>query len=128
MLVMSLPMILFLATLILAFAVEPSTVIHAFTAHGGLPIVAMYLLSFGMAPFYGFVYWLKDNDTRLWRALFYAHLFTLYGYMWFPAGWMATWKVLRRQRGWAKTDRTADDMPAGATDEIVSPDEEESAA
>ncbi|MDQ1395301.1 MAG: 1,2-diacylglycerol 3-beta-glucosyltransferase [Acidimicrobiaceae bacterium] len=103
----------------LAFAglmvTQPMATMRAFGANHGLPLALAYVLAFGMAPFYGFVYWLRDRKTPLWKAIGYAHLFSLYGYLWFPAGWMAVWRILRRKRGWAKTVRTAEDPPTVGT-------------
>ena len=81
---------------------------HALTAHSGRLVFLWYLLSFGLAPFYGFSYWLQARDTSLMKAVGLAHLFSIYSYIWLVAGWRAVFRVLTRRRGWAKTARTAE--------------------
>ncbi len=82
--------------------------------------VIAYVLSFGLAPLYGFSYWLRDSEVSLPRALLQAHAYTIYGYMWFAAGWIAVWRTIRRRSGWAKTGRTADGaLPAATAGAVV---------
>lgn len=84
--------------------------------HSMLPV--FYGLSMAPALLYGAVYWRatagrhSGSATGL-RALALAHLFTIYGYLWFVAGWRAVTEILRRKHGWAKTARTADAAPSG---------------
>jgi 1,2-diacylglycerol 3-beta-glucosyltransferase len=110
-LAMSLPMATFLVGLGGATITDPHGVGHALTAHGGMLIVLWYLLSFGLAPFYGFSYWLRDRDTGLIRAIALAHVYNLYSYLWFLAGWRAFFRIIRGRRGWAKTDRQPETHP-----------------
>ena len=91
----------------------PRDTIHTLINYHGLPLLIAYVLTFGMAPFYGFAYWLRERSTPLWKALLYSHVFSLYGYLWFPAGWLAAWRVVRRKNGWTKTARTAEPAVAG---------------
>ena len=44
-------------------------------------VVLWYVLSFGLAPFYGFSYWLQARDTSLVKSVALAHLFA-----WFMGG------------------------------------------
>jgi cellulose synthase/poly-beta-1,6-N-acetylglucosamine synthase-like glycosyltransferase len=111
-LMMTLPVAVFTVTLAVATAYSPHGVLSALTAHGGLLILLWYLLSFGLAPFYGFVYWLRDRSTSWVQAVAYGHLFTLYSYLWMPAGWFAVGRVVTRRRSWAKTARTVDAAPS----------------
>jgi cellulose synthase/poly-beta-1,6-N-acetylglucosamine synthase-like glycosyltransferase len=111
-LVMTAPLILFVTTLTLATATNPKGTATALTANGGLLIVFWYLTSFGLSSFYGFVYWLRDRQTSVLKALLIGHLFTLYSYLWVPAGWMAVGRIVTRKRSWAKTARTVDTEPA----------------
>jgi len=111
-LLMTIPVGLFVTTLLFAVVVAPAATARAFTDRGGLLLVLWYLLGFGLAPFYGFAYWLRDRSTGVVKALGYAHVYTLYGYLWMPAGWMAVWRILRGKRGWAKTARTAEVTPS----------------
>ena len=112
-LLMTLPILAFFGALAVVIVTAPGDFVEAMTARSGLLIAAWYVLSFGLTPFYGFVYWLRDRSTRLPKAILYAHVFTLYAYMWLPAGWWAVARVLRRKKGWAKTARTPD-QPTGA--------------
>jgi 1,2-diacylglycerol 3-beta-glucosyltransferase len=82
--------------------------LHALTAHGGRLVVLWYLLSFGLAPFYGFSYWLQARDTSLIKSVGIAHLFSVYSYLWLFAGWRAVFRIVMGRRGWAKTARTAE--------------------
>lgn len=107
-LLMTGPIIIFTVTLSLAVVANPRGTYEALTARGGLLLVLWYLTSFGLASFYGFVYWLRDRSTSLVKALVLGHVFTLYTYLWVPAGWMAVGRILTRRRGWVKTSRTVD--------------------
>ncbi len=82
--------------------------LQSVTAHGGRIVVLWYVLSFGLAPFYGFSYWLQARDTNLVKSVGLAHLFSVYSYMWLVAGWRAVFRIALRRRGWAKTARTAE--------------------
>ena len=83
-----------------------------FTANGGLLLAGWYLLSFGLAPFYAFTYWLRDRETPFLKAFAFAHAYSLYSYMWFVAGWIAVFRVLTGKRSWAKTKRTPETQPS----------------
>jgi cellulose synthase/poly-beta-1,6-N-acetylglucosamine synthase-like glycosyltransferase len=113
-LVMSLPMVAFMVGLTGATITDPDGVWSALTAHGGMLLVLWYLLSFGLAPFYGFSYWLREKEMGLVRSIALAHAYNLYSYLWFVAGWRAAFRMVRRKRGWAKTARTPEAKPAGA--------------
>ena len=105
-LLMTLPLIVFALSLISFTAASPGGIFGVFTARGGLLAAAWYLLSFGLAPFYAFVYWLRDGRTSFLKSLGIGHVYTLYGYMWFVAGWIAVFRLLTGRRGWSKTART----------------------
>nr|WP_246315277.1 glycosyltransferase family 2 protein [Kineococcus aurantiacus] len=64
-----------------------------------------YAITFGLVPVLAFVYW---HRTRLapWRVLLFAHLYVLYAWLWYVAGWWAVVRVVRGRSGWAKTART----------------------
>lgn len=113
-LAMSFPMAMFALSLGSATVTDPHGLWHALSAHGGLLIVFWYLLSFGLAPFYGFSYWLRDRDTGLVKAIFFAHAYNLYSYLWFVAGWRAAFRMLLKKRGWAKTARQPEGAAAAA--------------
>lgn len=107
-LAMTIPILTFGIGLIVATIATPTALAHAWFARGGLLLILWYVLTFGLAPFYGFCYWLREHSTSLPRAVALAHLYTLYSYLWFPAGWMAVWRMMTGRRGWAKTARTPD--------------------
>jgi hypothetical protein len=48
------------------------------------------------------------------RVALLAHLFIVYGYLWFLAGWRAVWQAGTGRRGWAKTSRTVERRAAEA--------------
>jgi 1,2-diacylglycerol 3-beta-glucosyltransferase len=80
-----------------------------------------YLLSFGPALAYSTVYWRRERDAgpSLLRCYVWAHLYVVYGLMWYAAGWRAVLRIVRGQHGWAKTQRDVESpevvaIPAGA--------------
>ncbi len=105
-LLMTFPLLIFVLSLAAITMQSPGGLVDLFTARGGLLLAGWYLLSFGLAPFYAFVYWLRDRNTPFLKALGYAHVYNLYSYMWFLAGWIAVFRILTGRRGWAKTKRT----------------------
>ena len=110
-LLMTFPMAAFAVALVAELVSQPSALGHNLLAHNGLLIAVGYLLGFGMAPAYAYVYWLRTPGMSFLRALGYAHLFNVYSYQWLFAGWWAVLNVARRRKGWAKTARTADAAP-----------------
>jgi cellulose synthase/poly-beta-1,6-N-acetylglucosamine synthase-like glycosyltransferase len=101
------------ATLPIAIAVivqivlTPSTALGFATANHGMLLVLAYLLCFGQAYPYAFVYWLRGRTSFL-RALWLAHLFEAYSHLWLIAGWLALYRFVRRRRGWDKTARVVE--------------------
>jgi cellulose synthase/poly-beta-1,6-N-acetylglucosamine synthase-like glycosyltransferase len=95
-----------LSALALAAVIAPVELIHTMTANHGAAFLLWYILSFGLTPFYGSAYWLVDRKTGLFRSIAYAHVFSVYSYMWIPAGWMAVFRIVTGKRSWAKTTRT----------------------
>ncbi|MET7454413.1 glycosyltransferase family 2 protein [Streptomyces sp. NPDC005574] len=69
-------------------------------------LLGPYLLSFTTAYAYGFVYAKRERDLGLLRSVLLAHVFVLYGYIWFAAGWWGFWRTLTGKRTWLKTART----------------------
>nr|WP_206442612.1 glycosyltransferase family 2 protein [Streptomyces boncukensis] len=69
-------------------------------------LLGPYLLSFTAAYAYGFVYARRERELGLVRSVLLAHVFILYGYIWFAAGWWGLWRMFTGQRGWLKTART----------------------
>jgi cellulose synthase/poly-beta-1,6-N-acetylglucosamine synthase-like glycosyltransferase len=70
-------------------------------------VALVYLLSFGPAYPYAFVYWLRGRSGFV-RALLLAHAFEVYSHLWLIAGWMAVVRIVLRKRGWEKTARLAE--------------------
>jgi 1,2-diacylglycerol 3-beta-glucosyltransferase len=97
---------LFFAALVVLLA-SPDRLTALAAGHHGLLIVLVYLLSFGPAYPYAFVYWLRGR-SGLVRAIILAHGFELYSHLWLIAGWMAVLRIVRRKRGWEKTVRLAE--------------------
>ena len=111
-LAMSLPMLAYLVAL--GSMAVTGTLGSALLAHHGALLIAGYLIGFGTTPMFAFAYWLKNPQLGFFRCLLYAHVYCVYAYMWIPAGWIATWRVVTRKRGWAKTARTADSTETAA--------------
>ncbi|MBH5333458.1 glycosyltransferase family 2 protein [Streptomyces pactum] len=65
-----------------------------------------YLLSFTAAWIYGFVYRRREPTLSLPRAFLLGHVFVIYGYIWFAAGWWGLWRAVTGKRTWLKTART----------------------
>lgn len=93
--------------LFVAYAVlEPAAALDSLTAHDGLLLALVYVLTFGPAYLYAYVYRSRDGSIPFWRAALLGHLFELYAYLWFLAGWLAVSRLLLRRGSWAKTART----------------------
>lgn len=107
-LLLSIPMAAFYVAVIVGLAVAPGDVGAAFSVDYGIAALVLYLLTFGLAPIYAYTYWSRTREVRFGRALALAHLYTIYTYLWIPAGWNALFRVVLRRRGWAKTARTAE--------------------
>lgn len=105
-LLMTLPMLLFTCLLVGMFLMAPGETARMLASGAGENLALWYFLSFGVAPFYGFAYWLRAGDSGLLKSILLAHLYTIYSYFWFLAGWRAVWNVVRGKNSWAKTTRT----------------------
>lgn len=113
-LAMSLPIAALFVSLFSLTISSPGDVLEALTARGGLLLAGWYLLSFGLAPLYGFVYSRRERSLGFVEATALAHVYSLYTYLWFAAGWIAVWRVVTGRRGWAKTVRTPEKLPGAA--------------
>lgn len=108
-----LPVVL-VSVIVSAFLQHPAPLEHALAHPDPTTLLLGYALGFGLSPFYAFAYWLRDGRIGFLAAYGLAHVYSIYSFLWFPAGWRAVWAVLRRRRGWAKTARTAtigEDLP-----------------
>ncbi|TYK44500.1 glycosyltransferase family 2 protein [Actinomadura decatromicini] len=64
-----------------------------------------YVMTFGLAAAYAFVYRRREPVSRL-HSLFLGHLYVIYGYIWFVSGWWAVGRLLTGRHTWLKTART----------------------
>lgn len=91
---------------IVGLMVAPHQMWDLILSRGPASLLAWYLLTFGVVPFYAIAYWMKSPNYSLPRALAIGHLFSLYAYLWFVAGWIAVARLVFKRRSWAKTART----------------------
>lgn len=86
------------------------------TQLGGLDGVVLYLLAFCLAPVVTYVYLTVEPGVSGLAAVGLAHLYIVYGYMWYVAGLRAVGRQIRGRRGWAKTARVTGtgDAPVAA--------------
>lgn len=123
------PVLLLIASLLsVAFLLGVlDSVLLALSGHNPLTWWALssYLLAVGPALGFGYVYWRTERGEGLTRgrALLFAHLYVVYGLMWYLAGWRAVTRILRGHTGWAKTERAVEPAgtPAGSADPTTSP-------
>jgi 1,2-diacylglycerol 3-beta-glucosyltransferase len=94
----------------LTFIAAPGQATGLLLGDHGMVLVVAYLLCFGPAYPYAFVYWLRGR-MPLGRAIVLAHVFEIYSHLWLISGWWAVGRVLRRRRGWEKTARVVE-LPA----------------
>ncbi|MFI0405763.1 glycosyltransferase family 2 protein [Actinomadura sp. 3N508] len=64
-----------------------------------------YVMTFGLAAAYAFVYRKREPVSRPYSLLL-GHLYVIYGYVWFVSGWWALGRVLTGRHTWFKTART----------------------
>ena len=104
-LLLSLSIFAVLLANILILISEPMKYIHAVTSNFGLPLIIVYLFSFGFAPIYAYLYLKATPDVSVARGIYYAHLYVFYSYIWFISGWKAIFRIVFRKKGWSKTSR-----------------------
>lgn len=73
-------------------------------------LLGAYALATGPALAFSQVYWSREHADGLsrWRATAYAHLYVVYGFMWYVAGWRAVGRIILDRTQWAKTSREID--------------------
>lgn len=96
-----------MAMVLVLFAMSPLDAARYALADHGIPLLAVYVLSFGQSYLAAYVYWMRGR-VGLGRAIVLAHAFEIYSHLWLIAGWWAIWNVVRRKRSWAKTARVAE--------------------
>ncbi|MER7753778.1 glycosyltransferase family 2 protein [Kitasatospora sp. NPDC097643] len=109
---LSSPVLILLTSLLpLSFVVATAGVVIG-SVEAGRPlmspmwIIGPYVLSFTAAYAYGWVYSRRERGLGLVRAVLLSHVFVVYGYIWFAAGWWGLWRMLTGKRTWLKTART----------------------
>lgn len=115
-LLMSLWSCLFLGTLSYLWSTDPAGSLETVRTNPWM-VPIFYGLSIGPAVLYAAVYRQKTRSLPRWKILLLSHVFIVYGYMWFFAGWRAVWQAGRGRTGWAKTARTADPVAGGVTEQ-----------
>ena len=101
------------AAFVMLFIAAPDRGLQIVLANHGLLLLFVYLVSFGPAYIYAYVYWLRGR-AGLFKSILLAHAFEVYSHLWLIAGWTALLRFLRRKRGWDKTARVAETQPAAA--------------
>ncbi len=94
---------------------SPTQTFTTFTS--GLTPAFVYLFAFGLVPLATFAYLRTEPDLSVAKAMGFSHLYVLYTYMWWLAGWRAVYRQLVGATSWAKTARTVgtgDEAPVTA--------------
>lgn len=87
-----------------------------------LGLVIWYVLTFGPIFVGAIVYYRRDEDQQLWRALWLAHCFPLMNYLAFAAVWSALFRIITGQNGWQKTARVVEGLEQVVDAQIDSAD------
>jgi len=121
------PFLLLVASLLTASFLVSSADAVVHVARGQNPItwwaLSTYLLAFGPSAVFTYLYWRDErhNGLRRLTAVLYAHLYVVYGLMWYVAGWRALWRMMLRRSGWTKTERMLEPLVIDVTDSAVGP-------
>lgn len=94
----------FLAVILWWAVTSPSQTFDMFAS--GLTPAFVYLFAFGLVPLATFAYLRTEPGISVTKAMGFSHLYVLYTYMWWVAGWRAVFRQLSGSRSWAKTVRT----------------------
>lgn len=117
MLLMGIYSLTVIAAILIIGLVQPDKLLPFFTGNYGLPLVIWYLAAFGLSWFYAWLYWMATPTLSFWRVVRFAHLYSIYTYIWVISGVRALYRMALRKHGWAKTARTKDtpaaQSPAG---------------
>ncbi|HSK95186.1 MAG TPA: glycosyltransferase family 2 protein [Euzebyales bacterium] len=107
MLLMSVWSATFLAALGVVWITDPAASLEL-TLTSPWILAVFYASAMGPAALYAWLYHRRTPELGTVRVAWLSHLFIVYGYLWFVAGWCALWRLLLGRRGWAKTARTVD--------------------
>ena len=117
MLLMGLYSLTLIAAIVIIGLVRPAELLPFFTGNYGLPLLVWYLAAFGLSWFYAWLYWMATPTLSFWKVVRFAHLYSIYTYIWVISGVRALYRMALRKQGWAKTARTKDapapQSPAG---------------
>ncbi|WP_344243743.1 glycosyltransferase family 2 protein [Actinocorallia libanotica] len=103
---LSSPALLLLTSLLpVSFAIALADAVWHGTL-GPLWFAWFYVITFGIANVYAHVYRQREKEAGRLRSLLTAHVYILYGYVWFLSGWWALWRHMSGRQGWLKTART----------------------
>jgi 1,2-diacylglycerol 3-beta-glucosyltransferase len=109
----------FLVAMTIAVALRPQAVGALLTADHGMLLLAGYVLTFGMAPVFAWVYRRYEPGVSRREALALGHLYCSYGYIWYLAGWKAVVRLISGRSGWVKTQRIAESSPSTSPELVV---------
>ena len=72
--------------------------------------LSAYLVAFGPAVLFGFVYWSQEKHQGLnpFVAVMLIHGYVLYALLWYVAGWKAAYRAVIGQNSWTKTERNVE--------------------
>jgi cellulose synthase/poly-beta-1,6-N-acetylglucosamine synthase-like glycosyltransferase len=65
-----------------------------------------YTVTFAISNAYAFVYRKRELEIGFFSSLALAHVYVIYGYIWFISGWWAVGRALTGKQTWLKTART----------------------
>jgi cellulose synthase/poly-beta-1,6-N-acetylglucosamine synthase-like glycosyltransferase len=113
------PVLILLASLLTAaFVLSMLASLTTWLAGGPAPdpraFVGAYLTSAFPALLCGVVYWRRErlSGFGVVRLVGYSHLYILYAFIWFIAGWWAVGRMVSGRKSWHKTARSAEEQTA----------------
>jgi glycosyltransferase involved in cell wall biosynthesis len=84
-----------------------------------LALTLWYLIAFFPSLLTGLLYFRRDPKVGFLPAMLYGHSFVVMNYVAFACVWRAAYRMLRGRTSWAKTEREAEVLPAGAPEFVV---------
>jgi hypothetical protein len=73
--------------------------------------LALYVVAFYPAIVTSVLCYRRDENVGVWHSIVLGHSFVLMNYLSWACSWRALIRMLRRQNGWTKTDRTVESGP-----------------